>query len=319
MTGTVAALGAGLLSLILVGIVRQYALRGALLDHANERSSHVGSVPRGGGLGLVLAFVAAWLYLAEPINPALGLVLAGLVVVGLAGWIDDHGGLSVRIRLAAHVLGGLSVLPWALASAALPGWIGPLAALVWIFWTVSTINVVNFIDGIDGIIGIQAAVFGGACILLGDPGGRAAQFGMILLATSAGFLFWNLPKARIFLGDVGSGTLGLLFVIGGVLLLLEGRVSFVQAWLPLYPIFLDAAVTLFRRIRRGARITEAHREHFYQRLARGRSHLAVAAGYGVASLLGVAAVAVGAPTAAAVYFLGVAVVGFAWDRRIVFI
>jgi len=310
------ALGAGLLAIILVGMVRQYALRGPLLDHASERSSHVGSVPRGGGLGLVVAFVAAWFYLAWPTDPELLLVLVGLVVVGLAGWIDDHGGLSVRVRLLAHLLAGLSVLPLVLATDALPAWLGPLGALVCVFWTVSAVNVVNFADGIDGIIGIQAAVFGATCLLLGDRGGSAAQFGMILLATSAGFLCWNLPKARIFLGDVGSGTLGLLFVVGGGLLLLEGRVSFVQAWLPLYPIFLDAAVTLSRRIRRGAKVTEAHREHFYQRLARESSHLVVAVGYGVASLVGVAAVAVGAPVAAAVYLVGVAIVGFSWDRRI---
>lgn len=289
---------AATVSYVLVGLVRRDALRRGVLDRPNERSSHALPTPRGGGLGLIAAVAIASLAQADA-GRALAQWPAALAVglVAVVGWLDDHRGAPVRIRLAVHVAAGLLLLP--LAHAASFGLAGspPVAAVVvalgcwWILWTVSAINVVNFVDGIDGIIGAQVLVYGMFLAWLGEADGPARAFGAALAGASGGFLAWNWSPARIFLGDVGSGALGTLIVIGGLLLLREGRVGFVAAYLPLVPIFLDASVTLVRRARRGEHLSQAHRSHLYQRLANaGVGHARVSLAYALASLLLAAAV-----------------------------
>jgi UDP-N-acetylmuramyl pentapeptide phosphotransferase/UDP-N-acetylglucosamine-1-phosphate transferase len=283
---------AAVLSVMLVRAAIAVAHRRGTIDLPNERSSHSAPTPRGGGVGLVLAFLAAGLLsLGAKGGPRVAfeapVVLAALAVVvtALVGWVDDHRGVAVRARLLVHGMAGCLILP--LVAPLLPpvGVLAVLAAGWWALWVVSSINVVNFVDGIDGMIGLQALVFGVHCMLAGDAGGSAALFGALLAGASGGFLFWNWSPARIFLGDVGSGTLGVLFVIGGALLAREGRFGFVAAFLPLAPIFLDASVTLVARARRGVRLGEAHREHLYQRLANGGlGHPSVTVLYALAAL-----------------------------------
>jgi UDP-N-acetylmuramyl pentapeptide phosphotransferase/UDP-N-acetylglucosamine-1-phosphate transferase len=264
-------------AVVLVRLVLWDARRRGLLDRPNERSSHATPTPRGGGLGLLLAVGLTLILTARPLVPDTGVILAALSVglVATIGWIDDHGGASVRIRLMVHLAAGALLLPIALR-APMPTSVllgpsvgGLLAGAWWVFWTVSAINVVNFIDGIDGHIGLQMTVYGLFVAFLAVPSGGVRLAGLALAGASVGFLVWNWSPARIFMGDVCSGALGVLVVALGAALMAEGRVGFVAAFAPLAPIFLDAALTLVRRARRGERLSQAHRSHLYQRLANG--------------------------------------------------
>jgi Fuc2NAc and GlcNAc transferase len=146
----------------------------------------------------------------------------------------------------------------------------------------------------------------------------AGAFGLALAGASAGFLVWNWPPAKIFLGDVGSGTLGILFVFGGLLLIREGQASVVTAFLPLYALFLDASVTLARRLRRGERVVQAHRSHLYQRLANGGwGHARVSLLYAGVALIALPVAALPADSRSlgiAAYSIGVLALGVALDR-----
>lgn len=308
------------LALLLVWAVRAYALRHDVLDRPNARSSHTRPTPRGGGLGLVAALLLVLLAAAPAWRADARLLAAAgaILLTAYVGWRDDHGGLPVRQRLVAHLAAGLLVLPLALRPEAVPAWLGWGAAAWWVFWTVSCINVVNFMDGIDGLIGGQALVVGLHAMALGGDA-TAATFGAALAGAAAGFLAWNWSPARIFLGDVGSGALGVAAVVAGLLLMREGEAGLVTAFLPLFPIFLDAFTTLVRRWRRGEQLTEAHRSHLYQRLANGGwGHAPVSALFLTAAALG--ALPAHLPPgrrwpAVAAYLLTVAAVGAALDRR----
>jgi len=308
-----------LLSWLLVGAVRQYALSRVLLDQPTARSSHRAPTPRGGGLGLVSVVLLTVLALSDArFNPPLLIALAGVALAAAIGWRDDHRSLGVRVRLVAHGTAGLALLPVALWPTLVPAGLGLLAALWWVFWAVSAINVVNFMDGIDGLIGSQALIFGLHLASRGAFGGFAAVLGLGLAGAAAGFLVWNWPPSRIFLGDVGSGAIGLLFVLGGILLLREGQSSLVTAYLPLYFLFLDATVTLARRLRRGERVAHAHRSHLYQRLANGGwGHARVSLLYAGVALIALPVAALPADSRSlgiAAYFIGVLALGVALDR-----
>jgi len=314
---------AGALSWALVGAVRRYALKAALLDHPSDRSSHTMPTPRGGGAGLVSAWllvIVPSLVWGRPSSGPLLLALAGVVAVAVIGWIDDHGGLTVRARLMAHAAAACAILPLVLLPGAVPAW--PLAAVVgwWIFCLIASANVVNFIDGIDGLIGLTALVFGSYAALLA-PGGAAAGCGMALAGSAAGFLFWNWSPARIFLGDVGSSAIGFVFVIVGVLLMRETGRGIILTFLPLWPIVLDASATLVGRWRRGEPLTQAHRSHLYQRLANGGwGHARVSLLYGAGSAVGAACSAmppgVQRTGVAALYLVVTMSVGVALERRL---
>jgi len=308
------------LALVLVGLIRRYALRHQILDHPGPRTSHTRPTPRGGGLGLVIAFLVVMFAVPglRSLVPVL-LALVGVAITALVGWLDDHRSLGVRARLVAHLVAGVTLLPLALWPAAVPAWLGIGAAFWWVFWAVSAINVVNFMDGIDGLIGTQALIFGAHLASAGVAGGLPETFGLALAGASAGFLIWNWPAAKIFLGDVGSGALGFLFVLGGLLLMTEGQASIVTAFLPLFALFLDASVTLTRRLRRGEPITQAHRSHLYQRLANGGwGHARVSLLYAAVALLALPITALPATwmnLGIVAYFLAVLVLATTLDRR----
>jgi Fuc2NAc and GlcNAc transferase len=268
----VAAAATGLASLLMVRLLISYAQARGVLDIPNERSSHSRPTARGGGLAIVACVLAvvAGLGLRGELPGPLGLVLlAGGGAVALVGWLDDRHGLAVPVRLLVHLA--------ACAGASALLWPGPATGLALLVTTVALawlLNLYNFMDGIDGLAGVQAvSMAAGTALLLavansGDP----ALPGLLLVcvvtaASAAGFLAWNWPPAAIFLGDAGSGFLGFLF---GVLALasLDAGVS-PWAWLILPGVFVvDATATLLRRLLRGERVSEGHRSHAYQRLAR---------------------------------------------------
>jgi Fuc2NAc and GlcNAc transferase len=278
-----------LVSWLAVGAFRRYALSHGVLDVPNERSSHAAPTPRVGGAGALVA-IAIGLTLVEPIiwSGRTGVAMLAVVPTAIVGWLDDHGHvLPVRSRFLAHMASGFLILPLAVQGLASPA-VVVLAALAWLLATVSAINVINFMDGIDGLIGAQTAIFGAHLMLLSHGGGITWGVGLSLAAAMLGFLVWNWAPARVFLGDVGSGSLAVLGLIGGVLAWQLRVVPFVGVFLPLLPIFLDASVTIARRARRGEQVTAAHRQHLYQRLANDArlGHATVSSLYGIAAALG---------------------------------
>lgn len=272
-----------------VALVRLDALRRAVLDVPNARSSHTRATPRGGGLGVVVVFLAGALLGGataggSPSAVPLGLCLLAAAAVATVGWLDDHGGLAVGPRLLVHVLAGAAT-----GFLALRVGLAPAFALVWLFWTISSINVVNFMDGIDGLAASQAVVAFATMAALAPAGSTARALALLGAGATAGFLCWNWAPARIFMGDVGSGTLGCLLVLVGLCVVAAARVDMVRAFLPLFPFFLDATWTMVRRARNGERITEAHRSHLYQRLANGGwGHARVTLAFAAAALPGAA-------------------------------
>ena len=243
---------------------RGYALRRALVDQPGERRSHSAATPRGGGVGIVLAMlvaIAALMARAPLQLPALALVVAGLLAVTLVGWIDDHRPLSPWLRLAVHAASGLL-----LGLAVLVAGGGAAQALLAVIAAMVLINVWNFMDGIDGIAASQAALVAAACALTTSVP-LVQWLGWALAAACLGFLPFNFPKARIFLGDVGSGGLGYLLA---ALMVMGFDASPASAWvlLPLSAFLLDAALTLGTRMVRGERWWTPHVGHLYQRLAR---------------------------------------------------
>jgi UDP-N-acetylmuramyl pentapeptide phosphotransferase/UDP-N-acetylglucosamine-1-phosphate transferase len=256
--------------------------RRAVLDRPNERSLHVTPVPRGGGIAVVATIFLAWVVLI-----GLGLlpratlpVLVGVVLLAAVSWIDDVRGLPAAVRLAAQLVAiGVVLRAGIPAGAMFQGWLPPsldgiTTLLVWVWF----INLFNFMDGIDGLAGSEAATIGLGLLLfaaigIGHDLGLAAT-GAGIAAAAIGFLVWNWAPARIFLGDVGSVPLG--YLLGFLLLEQAARGHWKLALiLPLY-FLADATITLLRRLLRGERVWQAHREHFYQRaVQRGRGHAEV--------------------------------------------
>lgn len=262
-------------SLVLTGLVRSYALRRALLDVPNERSSHTVPTPRGGGLAMVVIFLAtvvvlgAWGVLGGAVAAALA---GGGAAVAAIGWLDDHRPVPAAWRALVHAaaagwalywLGGMPAMRLGGAVAALGGW-GTMLALLGIVWLT---NLYNFMDGIDGLAGVEAVtVGGGAALLLGSAGQWGLALAAAVVAAAAlGFLVWNWPPARIFMGDVGSGLLGYTFGVMAVAGERGGALP-VFVWVILLAVFVgDATYTLFKRIVDGERWYTAHRSHAYQR------------------------------------------------------
>lgn len=270
---------------ILTSWVRQYALRTRMMDIPNNRSSHSVATPRGGGLSLVLVFSVAVVGLALTEQLPLPLAMAlgpGGVLVAAIGYLDDHRDVPARWRLLVHGLAAAWALWWlgGLPSLSLfgvavePGWLGLPLGLLFIAWL---LNLYNFMDGIDGLAGAEAVSVALAAALLLWLGGAPAKAGiMVLLAAAAlGFLLWNWPPARIFMGDVGSAYLGYVFAV--LALGLAPELLNLWAWLILLGVFIvDASLTLVRRMLRGDRVHQPHRSHAYQYAARRwNSHAAV--------------------------------------------
>lgn len=285
-----AGLTVGALALAAAGavtpLVRSFVVSRGLLDVPNDRSSHRIATPRGGGIAVVAVVTLGSVVLALLgllTWPLLLTLLLGGVAVAAIGYADDRHRLQPRTRLAIHslaavlaiaCLGGLAPLGLGAHVKDL-GWFGAVLALLGIVWV---INLFNFMDGIDGIAASEALFVAGAGALLSQaPGYTGVSLSAWLLCGAcAGFLVWNWPPARIFLGDVGSGYVG--FVLAVLALGDSHRdPNAIWQWLILGGVFfVDATVTLARRCLRGERVHQAHRQHAYQWLARrGRSHAKV--------------------------------------------
>lgn len=261
-------------SLLLTWVLRRYALASSLIDVPNARSSHSVPTPRGGGVAIVVSFLAALplLSMAGYVEWSLTwCMLGGGGGVAVLGFLDDHGHVAARWRLAGHFAGSTWALFWlgGLPPVAMFGWvvdlgfIGNLIAAIYLVWL---LNLYNFMDGIDGIASLQAIfVCLGGTLLYALAGGSAlACASLVLAAAVAGFLYWNFPPARIFMGDAGSGFLGIAL---GILSIQAAWFAprLLWGWIILLGVFVvDATFTLLRRLLRGDKVYEAHRSHGYQ-------------------------------------------------------
>lgn len=258
------------LSALLTYAIKSKASAIGLVDIPNDRSSHHIPTPRGGGAAIILTFFAALIYFQSGLDPKLFWGLCMGIPVALIGLIDDLRPLSARLRMgvqifsaagALYFLGGVPRVDFGLF--AVSGIYLNLIALLLIVWLT---NLYNFLDGLDGYAAAQ-----GIFVSLGGYW----LFGNIellwLASAIGGFLLFNWHKASIFMGDVGSTTLGFLFAVW---MIQDAGTSHFSGWLVLLSLFgFDATVTLIRRWRNGEKLTQAHRKHMYQRLHQsGWSH-----------------------------------------------
>ncbi|MEX2505395.1 MAG: glycosyltransferase family 4 protein [Pseudohongiellaceae bacterium] len=265
------------MAVILTGLLRFAAQRTGLVDLPVARSAHGSPTPVGGGLAIVLTFLSvclwAWSSGHMPLNEMLA--LGGGGAIALLGLIDDRWHLHIRWRLPVQ----FAAAAWAVV------WVGDIAPIRFMDWQLDNVwvlrilsllaliwllNLYNFMDGIDGLAGSEAVFIGAALVFLLTRGGDPvlAILSITLCAASFGFLVWNWPPARIFMGDVGSGFIG--YVLGVMALLGMSHDSLsLWVWVLLSGVFItDATVTLLRRFLRGEKWYEGHSSHAYQNAAR---------------------------------------------------
>lgn len=279
------------LSAFACGVFLRLAQRWQFTATPNARSSHQRPTPHGGGVPLILIFalgvVAAAVMLPEGSRwlARYGLPTASAVLLMVVGVLDDRRGLSVRIRLAVYAAVCVVNTAVVVSAAAVHG---EFSTLVWwvlglgaAFGSLWCMNLFNFMDGIDGIAALQTVfVCVAAAVLSGaSAGGMAAPFVtplLLLAAAHLGFLCFNWPPARLFMGDAGSVPTGFLLAVFALIGSLNDYLS-IASWLILMAVFLaDATGTLLWRMATGQRFTEAHRLHAYQCFSRSLgSHLRV--------------------------------------------
>lgn len=273
------------LSLWLTSRLSSPASRLRLLDHPNERSLHATPIPRTGGLAILVSLAAGLLlqlsrgFLAGAkegfqTGPSGWILLMLLLVVVVSLW-DDWTALPPGLRFAVHAVAAAGVVLGAgirIDVLALPGlsafalnWLAVPLTILCLMWMT---NLYNFMDGMDGFAGGMTVMgFGFLAFLAWDAGDNfVALLSLLTVGAAGGFLIYNRPPAKIFMGDAGSTLLGFL---AGTLSVLEVHRGLFDFWVPVLifsPFIVDATATLFRRLFRGERIWQAHRQHYYQRL-----------------------------------------------------
>lgn len=258
-------------------LMRAYALKKNIIDNPNERSSHSVPTPRGGGVAVVCSYLLALAVLMYsqqlPLHTGFTLMAAGFVIA-LLGFLDDHGHINSMLRLAVHFLvaigvvlslGGFGDVP--VFNGVQLGFIGNIIAVLFLVWL---LNLYNFMDGINGIASVEAMTTTVSMAILYLLLKTTLNTDILwLLATCVfGFLLWNFPKAKIFMGDACSGFLGLTLGILALMALKENAALFC-AWVICLGVFVvDATYTLIKRALNGYKMYDAHRSHSYQILSR---------------------------------------------------
>jgi UDP-N-acetylmuramyl pentapeptide phosphotransferase/UDP-N-acetylglucosamine-1-phosphate transferase len=276
-------------------LIRRYAEKRRLLDHPNERSSHVVPTPRGGGLAIVLLVLGPGLLsvMEMGFEKSLIYVLGGAAIAWL-GWRDDLHSLSPRLRFAVQaIVAGLSI--WGLGyfkvvTIPLVGELslGAIGIAITFLWIIGLTNAYNFMDGIDGLAGGVALSAGIGWMWLASNMNNAFAFWIALAVTagSLGFLGHNWSPASIFLGDVGSTFLGYSFAVLPLISSDQGGDTLMLGTVLMWTIIMDAGVTFIQRLLRRENVFAAHRSHLYQRLVlSGYKHETVSALYIVLTLL----------------------------------
>ena len=299
------ALGCFIITGLLTGVIKRYAYKLNLIDIPNDRSSHDKPTPRAGGFAFVLSFLLGLgiLYYYHIVSFQLLMAfLGGGVLIAFVGFIDDINHVPAAIRILIHFIAAIWVI-WifkgmpALALGFFTWhWhlIGMAVGIVGLIWL---INLYNFMDGIDGLATSEAIFVAIAAIIIFylQPHRNSLEWIALLLAASvSGFAIWNWPPAKIFMGDTGSGFLGYVF---GVFLIanVNDQLENIWIWLLLLGVFwVDATVTLFRRIYEGEKWYQAHRSHAFQIAAtKYNSHWRVVMGVAFINVIWLLPMAIG--------------------------
>ena len=266
-----------ILTLLFTGYMRHYALKKNIIDNPNERSSHSIPTPRGGGVAVVCSYLVALAVLiySQQLTVHIGLTLmvAGFVIA-LLGFLDDHGHINSMLRLAIHFLvaigavislGGFAEVT--IFNGVQLGFIANIVAVLFLVWL---LNLYNFMDGINGIASVEAITTTASMAMLYYLLNTSLNSDLLWLLAACvfGFLLWNFPKAKIFMGDACSGFLGLTLGILALIALKENLALFC-AWIICLGVFVvDATYTLIKRVLSGYKMYDAHRSHSYQILSR---------------------------------------------------
>ena len=259
-------------------LVARWGKRLSLIDKANHRSSHEGVIPKGGGIGILAAFfLASWV---------LGLPFLFWIPIGLTALLSlygDRNEIPPKVRLCVQFVAGFGLLS-ALYYWEGRGWSGYLLMPLFAIFIVGTANYYNFMDGINGIAGITGTVGFGLLACFGALSCGSPPLMMLAVCMGLaclGFLPFNMPKARVFMGDVGSILLGFVYA-GLVVGLSHSLTDFVVLCGFLFPFYADELTTEFVRLRDGENLLKPHRRHVYQLLANemGIDHWKVSVGYG---------------------------------------
>ena len=253
------------LSFIFTYVLRRYALAKNILDFPNQRSSHQLPTPRGGGVAFVLVYCA---FVGIMVSFKLALLS---FLIALIGWLDDRAWIGVRMRLLGHFgvsIFALASLHW-MPEFKIFDYVIPelLINTFAVFYLVWLLNLYNFMDGINGIAALEAisVCFGMIFIYVSNSLQDLVGLPLVLLCAVAGFLCWNFPKARIFMGDSGSGCLGFTLGLFSILAA-QQNLRFFYSWLIFLCVFIvDATITLMIRTYKRQKIYQAHRSHAYQR------------------------------------------------------
>jgi UDP-N-acetylmuramyl pentapeptide phosphotransferase/UDP-N-acetylglucosamine-1-phosphate transferase len=272
-------LGVGLATWAGIGMLRRWMLSRQMVVVPNARSSHAVPTPQGAGAIMVAMVFFAWIILFVHHHDLVTMrdyaVLAAAACVALISWLDDRAHISFKWRLLVHAIAAAAAV-FALPDGAaifpdwLPLWLERTLMAVGLVWFM---NLFNFMDGIDGMLGSLTAT-----IALGisavTPAWLDWQLSLVLVPIAIGFLIWNWQPAKIFMGDVGSVTLG--YLIGWLLLRLALSGNYMPAIiLAAYPV-ADTTFTLVRRVAQGEKFWEPHRRHFFQKAVRsGMQHAVV--------------------------------------------
>ena len=264
-------------SWVLTLVLHRYALAKSLMDIPNERSSHSIPTPRGGGVAIVIAFSLALpaLFALELLSASAMYALSGSgLLVAVVGFADDHGHIAARWRLLGHFAAAVWALFWLNGLPPVEflghifdlGWVGNALGALYLVWM---LNLYNFMDGVDGLASAEAITvcLGMSLVYWFSGNSELIWAPLILSAAVTGFLLWNFPPARIFMGDAGSGFLGV--VLAGLALLAAWfKPELFWSWLILLGAFIvDATWTLLRRLLNGEKVHQAHRSHAYQNAA----------------------------------------------------
>ena len=265
----------GIISFVLTYIIMRYAVRNEMTVIPNERSLHDLPTPKGGGVAIVLTWYAGIiiLYYCGILERNLFFALLCGILLAIVSLVDDIRGLRPVIRLivqfitailAFMFLHGLRPLVMPQISINYDYIVYPVA-IVGMVWF---INLFNFMDGVDGFASLEAIIICSVFFVF-----TWSLASVLLIACIAGFLYWNWPKASIFMGDVGSTQLGFILIVFGIYYHNTFEFSILNWIMLTSPFWFDATLTLFRRWRNGEKLSEAHRKHIYQRMVQaGSSH-----------------------------------------------
>jgi len=267
-------------------VITRLAVRVGLLDHPKERSSHFAPKPKGGGVGILAASILVSASTSLPLFfwvPAACMAFMGL--------LTDIYDFSPKVRLSFQFAAGGIVAAGVLDSQVphLNDIDIAIVAILAIIYIVGTANFYNFMDGINGIAGITGMVSFGLLAVYIDMTANYLSFKVLaisLLFACAGFLPFNIPNARVFMGDVGSILLGFLFA-SMVILLSKNLMDFICLTSFLFPFYADELTTMIIRITKRENLLHPHRRHFYQLLAneKGIAHWKISVCYGLIQLI----------------------------------